>query len=679
MAKKVLIICLLIFSSFVNLYAQVDSTNNNRELTPKTLRRADSFFGLHFDFHATINDNKIGKTFTYGMIDSLLTLVKPDFIQVDCKGHPGISSYPTKVGNPAPGFIKDPYKIWREVTRKYGVALFVHYSGIIDSEAIEKHPDWAIVNANGQLSKGKTSVRGPYTERLLIPQLKELIDTYNIDGAWVDGECWALDLDYSNYMLDSFHKETKIENVPRSDKDTGWSEFKDFNRNSFRKHIAHYVDELHKYDPDFQITSNWAFSSLMPEPVDINIDFISGDYTPENSVYSGLYEARCIASQRKPWDLMAWSFTYDFNTGTQITKSPVQLMQAAATEISMGGGFQLYFQQNHDASIRPWNFDLMKRVADFCRARQPFCKNAVPVPQIALLYSSANFHRNSDYLYQNSAKIDDPIKGMLNILLDGQNAVEILMEHHLKERINEYPLVIVPECQYLTNEFKSELLDYVKNGGNLLLVGPDATAMFTEQLNARLVGSASNETKNIGLDGQMAGINSLFQPFIPTESAETFGQIYNTADFRFPSQPAATISSYGKGKIAGVFLNIGENYLRMSNPVYRGFINSLVRKLFPNPKVEVTGSEDAAVTVNNLNNKIAINIINMSGPHANKDVARYDNIQSIGPLDIKVKLEKRPVKVMQQPENISLEYSYSNGELKTSVKKVEIHSIIVIE
>jgi hypothetical protein len=278
-----------------------------------------------------------------------------------------------------------------------------------------------------------------------------------------------------------------------------------------------------------------------------------------------------------------------------------------------------------------------------------------------------------------SSKINDPIKGMLNILLDGQNAVEILMEHHLTERINEYPLVIIPECKYLTDEFKSVLLKYVNNGGNLLVAGPDAAAMFEDQLNVKLTDSASVLTKSIAWNGLMAGINSLFRSFVPGKSAETFGSIYDVADFRFPSKPAATITSYGKGKIAGVYFNIGKNYLRMTNPVYRDFINSLVKKLFPDQKVVVSGSENVAITVNHVDNKLAINLINMSGPHANTDVSRYDNIPSIGPLTINAKLDKQPVKVMLQPENIPLKYSFSNGELKTTVEKVDIHSIVVIE
>ena len=62
------------------------------------LKRADCSFGVHFDLHASEDITDAGKTLTAEMIDTFLTRVNPDFIQIDCKGHPGISSYPTQVG-----------------------------------------------------------------------------------------------------------------------------------------------------------------------------------------------------------------------------------------------------------------------------------------------------------------------------------------------------------------------------------------------------------------------------------------------------------------------------------------------------------------------------------------------------------------------------------------------------
>ena len=153
--------------------------------------------GIHFDFHAGKDCTSIGKNTTRAMIETIIDQVHPDYLQIDCKGHPGLSSYPTKVGNPAPGFVGDPLRLWRQVTAERGVGLFMHYSGVWDSEAIRRHPDWGAVNGDGSRNGNATSFFGPYADSLMIPQLRELAGVYGVDGAWVDGECWASVPDYS--------------------------------------------------------------------------------------------------------------------------------------------------------------------------------------------------------------------------------------------------------------------------------------------------------------------------------------------------------------------------------------------------------------------------------------------------------------------------------------------------
>lgn len=98
---------------------------------PGRLRRADSFLGVHLDFHAQATDHHIGQNTTPEMVHAILDMIQPDYIQIDCKGHPGYSSYPTKVGNHAGSFVGDPLRVWREVTAQRGVALYMHYSGIL--------------------------------------------------------------------------------------------------------------------------------------------------------------------------------------------------------------------------------------------------------------------------------------------------------------------------------------------------------------------------------------------------------------------------------------------------------------------------------------------------------------------------------------------------------------------
>ncbi|HLA41484.1 MAG TPA: hypothetical protein VJ417_15895, partial [Candidatus Glassbacteria bacterium] len=143
---------------------------------PQRPRREDSFIGIHFDFHAGYDCTEVGRNVSREMVERIIDEVHPDYVQCDCKGHPGISSYPTKVGYPAPGFVLDPLRIWREVTAERGVALYVHYSGVWDAEAVKHHPGWARLDQNGRPDSLKTSVFGPYADSLLIPQMKELID-----------------------------------------------------------------------------------------------------------------------------------------------------------------------------------------------------------------------------------------------------------------------------------------------------------------------------------------------------------------------------------------------------------------------------------------------------------------------------------------------------------------------
>lgn len=662
------------------LCALLTSTVLSAQKTP--LRRADSFFGLHFDFHANVNDSLVGKTLTEGMIDSLLTAVKPDYIQVDSKGHPGVTSYPTKVssGTQVKSFAKDPLALFRKVTQKHGVALYVHYSGVYDDAALRKHPEWAVIDASGKPSTQKTSVHGAYVDELMIPQLKEIAD-YGVDGVWVDGDCWATVLDYSPLALSKFQQQTGITAVPKSKQDEHYLDFMNFARQSFKNYVGRYTNQLHQYKPSFQVASNWAYSSFMPEPVGLNIDFMSGDLTPMNGVNSALFESRVLAAQsrtyKKPWDLMSWSFNTAWNTSNHGPKTALNLSQEAAEVIATGGGYQCYFTQNRDASIRVQQVKTMSELAKFVRARQPYTQGASAVPQIALLYSLASFNKYSTNLYGNG--IAEPVKAILSALMDGQNAVEVLAEHHLQGNLAKYPLVIVPEWIYLEPDFLQELKTYAQNGGKLLVIGAEAVKNFSTDLGIELNGTPQKQLCWVANNGELGLVNDLLQKVTLKAGNPGLGNYYVNQDTRFPSGIAASMADLGKGKIAGVYFNFGLSYRNFQSPQLRDFLNGIVKKLFTNPMVEVQGSKLLHVTVNDLKGKLAINLINAGGNHNSDKVYTYDELPPLTDLNLKIRLPKKPLRIVQQPENKPLPFVYSNGIASVRVPKVAVHSIVWVE
>jgi hypothetical protein len=636
-------------------------------------KRSECFFGVHFDFHADTGSREIGKNFSVSLIDSMLKVVKPDFIQVDCKGHPGFSSYPTHVGNPAPGFVRDPLKIWRSETKKYGVALYVHYSGIWDYQICKTHPSWAAVGSDGKPDARATSVFGPYVDSLFIPQMKELITRYDIDGAWVDGDCWGMTVDYSPKAIEAYKKETGSSLIPYKPKDPDYQKYVSFIRTGFKNYVRHYADALHKINPDFQFTSNWAFSSRMPEPVSLPLDYLSGDLTPQNSLSAAAFEARCMSLQGKPWDLMSWGFSSD-QTKISAYKSAIQLKQEAAEVISMGGGFQVYFSQNRDASINDWYIGTLKELSDFCKDRKPFCFKANPIAQIALIHSSQGFFNKTKNVYSTWQFESEPIKGVLTALLDGQNIVKIEREYSIKGNLHNYPLVIYPDWEVIAPDFKEELLNYVKEGGNLIVIGAKTTKLFEDELGVKFSGFISDRSQNLfykGMSGKISGNLQGVEILNGTESMGTFRG--NT------EMPASSICIYGKGKIAGIYFDFGEAYQNQTLSELRIFLDDIVKRIFTNPIVEVTGSHLVHVALNELNGRLMINLINTAGSHHDLRVFSYDQVPPVGPVKLSINMSQKPKSIRLQPEDIQLKFRYENNKVLLEIPKIEIHSIIEIE
>jgi hypothetical protein len=659
---------ILIFFAFINSYLIAQPT--------EIVKRSESFFGVHFDLHASEDITDAGRTLTAAMIDTFLRRVKPDFIQIDCKGHPGISSYPTQVGYHVRGFEKDPLRLWREITEQNKVGLYMHFSGVWDEKVVKEHPEWAMIKSDGKRNARKVSFFSPYLDTFLIPQLKELSAEYHVDGAWIDGECWAVEPDYGTASLERFTRETGIAEIPRTVTDRYYPEFLEYTRRLFREHLRKYVEAIHEFNPDFQITSNWAYSSMMPEPVTIPVDFLSGDVTPQNGVFRAAFEARCLAPQGKPWDLMAWGFSWNGGEMPMNIKSAVQLKQEAAQIIAMGGGVQIYFQQNRDLSLKPWLAYMLEDIGKFCRDRQAFCHKAVPVPQIALLYPSSAYQKSAPVPYSRSLEM---LQGTLYALLDAQLPVEIIMEHNLTGKTDRYPVIIIPECDYLEPSFREEILNYVQQGGKLVVIGPATAGLFKTELGIRSLTPVSRSASFIAAAGKMGSIRSELLGTELAPDTRIWSRFYEGSDFTYPGKYAAsTIRTLGKGRIAGIYFNAGTAYKEYKTPVIRDFIKEIVRELMPSQLVEVTGSNLVHMALSRLNNKFYIHLMNVSGEHTNEQALSFDEVPALHDLTLRIHCPEKPSNIILQPEGLALPFTWNNGTATVQVEEVALHEILEI-
>ncbi|MHB0958313.1 MAG: alpha-L-fucosidase [Pirellulaceae bacterium] len=598
---------------------------------PARLKRADSFLGVHLDFHAQSTDQNIGQNTTPEMVNTILDMIQPDYIQIDCKGHAGFSSYPTKVGNQAGSFVGDPLKVWREATAKRGVALYMHYSGVWDSKAVQDHPEWAVVGQDGSPDKQKTSVFGPYVDKLLIPQLIELANDYRVDGVWVDGECWATIIDYSDRAKQAFREKTGIEPIPTGPQDQHWFEWTAFHREAFRDYLRHYIGAVKRAAPDFQIASNWAFSDHMPEAVCCPVDFISGDYPHSNSIVAARYSSRFMSTQRTAWDLMAWSFSTPVGGSGWTQKSAVQLQREAACVLPQGGGFQAYYTQNRDGSVNLDKLKSMEETAKFCRARQAVSFKSKAVPQVALLCNTTAHYRHASQhnigLFPWSVTWQRP---MLNRLLENQYSVEVFSETNLIPVLSGYPLLVVCEWQHFEPDLKTAIVDYVRQGGRLLLVGQTIWSHFGEVLgDAKVIAESVDDLPLRRLD-------------------------------------------FGKGLVAVLERDV------TAGDVPAQVVRSAVESLAPPLVVDVDGCRTVDVSVRTTQDgRLAVHLVNTSGNHESAGI--IESIDPIGPLTVTIRVDEKPSQVTVVPSGRSVDFRYEAGAVQLTLDQVGIHDVVVVE
>jgi len=264
-------------------------------------------------------------------------------------------------------------------------------------------------------------------------------------------------------------------------------------------------------------------------------------------------------------------------------------------------------------------------------------------------------------------------------VLDGQHSVEILMEHHLTGKMDKYPLIIIPECDYLESAFIEELKKYVSSGGHLLIMGTETAKLFKNELGIKSLKTLEEDEAYYASGNKIGAIRSSIDSIVVNPGVKVLSTFYNGSDFRLKGNMiASTENSIGKGKVAGVYFNAGSDYLEYKSPVLRDYINSIINDLYPDQLVKVTGSHLVHVTVNMLNNKMYVNLVNIAGEHINQKAIGYDEIPALKDLTVSIRTDKEPVKIILQPEGRELIVDFQNGVSKVIIPELKIHSILEV-
>jgi hypothetical protein len=598
-------------------------------LTPRK-KRADSFFGLHFDLHPNPADPALGRDVSDAMVEKLLAAARPDFVQYDSKGHVGWLGWPdSQVGPSAPHIVNDSLAIWRKATARHGVALYIHFSGVWDSQAVARHPDWARLDAAGKPDANITSTFGPYVDELMIPELREAATRYALDGAWVDGECWAVRPDYSPRALAAWKKETGYEEAPKNAQEPHWLAWLEFHRERFRRYVRHYVEALHESHAGFQIASNWMYSTLAPEEPVLPVDFLSGDYLGDAPISSARLDARYLAATGKPWDLMAWGFSTTPDATGHVHKSAVQLQQEASVVVAQGGGFQIYYTPSREGHFEDSAIAVMGKVGAFCRERQAFSHRSQTVPQVAVVFSKESLYATENRLFGGWGGATPPAAGWLDALLDSQYSADVLPDWKLDAAAAAYPVVVLPDWPATGEKALSAVKRYVEQGGTALVGGAQNVAWWLAS-----EGAPSEQPAFVGGGEVLASMGGTWLDIAPSAAMTVLEKRYGTMDTTREGQPAAVAVKLGRGTAVLAPGPIGALYAASHAPAVRDFVRRLLRGRFT-PLAEVDGPPSIEVALRRKSGKLYVHLLNLTAMQESSEYKANDFVPEVGPVRVR--------------------------------------------
>lgn len=685
-----------------------DSTNHGT----RSSWHDEVFFGLHYDLHANVNDTMLGRDLTVEHLVERLNRVQPDWIQCDCKGHAGYTSWPTRTGSTSPGVVNDAMAMHREATRQLGIPLGMHYSGVWDTRAVELHPDWARVDEHGvpdgpnrpATEPGQTSTignrsdmtcrLGPYDDDLMIPQMIELIDTYDVDGFWVDGENWASKPCYCDRCTTEFAKRTGISEIPKDAEHDHWDAWLAFHRDLFVEHVAHYAQAVHARKESCAICSNWMYTMRQPDPIRAPVDYLSGDFDWMWGADRAAVEGRLLDSRQMSWDLMAWGFT---KTGPMredppwVMKPAVHLCQEVSEVVALGGAVMIYDTPQRSGPLTDWHQDTLAQVARFCRSRKELCFKTETVPQAAILHLPEHLYAENQPLY-NNGKAAEAVEGALHALLETHRSTDILTEEAALERMQSYTLVVIPERTRPSERIRLALKEYVEQGGTLLLTGASAAADYPELVGASAIDSTETTPRVHGGDPASASVYlpvgrkavpvaGPWQPVKPDDGTEVWSYCLSQQEPAKDAtdRPAVTRHPLVHGAVITAHGPLFRNYYIGHYPLLRDFIDGLVERMDLPWAVELDAPHRLELIIRRRDDALLVNLINRGAGEALSP--RRVVVEELPPVEhvtVRIRRDERPASVTVVPEDRPAEWRYDDGIVTIKLERVDIHSVVRI-
>ncbi len=633
---------------------------------------------------------------TEDAVRGLLDRIRPDALQVTAKGQAGFVPYPTRFGNRWPALDQDPWRdpleVYVDAAARGQLPLILAYSSLVDHHQAYWRAEWQRVTSRRQPYRSQALCpNSGYIEELLLPQLDELVERYSPAGICLDGENWTVSPCYCAACETEFQM-LHERSAPLEPADLLWEDWLRFQRDSFHRYLARVARYLHDRQPDLLFASNAGFASHQPEPAPDGCGRGCWDLSPAFSHWQAGLEARVFDGRRMPFDLMTWDrcSPRPWPTGSQpalpaYPKSAAQLQQEGALILANGGKWTLWVTARKDGEPPEDSADALAAAAQFGRERTEWLGGTESAADVAIVHTDATHRKAGNGLYDPGPSLDR-IRGAHQALVELHLPHDVVAEGTLRDELERYRLLILPEQIEFPEWFDSRLADWVQNGGRLLATGrvsprlQEAVPVFAleELLGVRWTGAQHAECATL-LDGAPLRVVAPIYEVTLYEAEEWLPMLALAGAASTLHQPFATGHVFGSGAAAYVAADLFAAYHRSQYPGLRRLLGGLLDRLHPERLISVTASPTVECVLRRRPGEWLLHLIEHSpGKSLAQNSAFIEDVPCTAPINVRLRLGEDPVSVQAQPGNTPIAWSRDGDAIQFLAPSFGTHVVISI-
>jgi hypothetical protein len=139
------------------------------------------------------------------------------------------------------------------------------------------------------------------------------------------------------------------------------------------------------------------------------------------------------------------------------------------------------------------------------------------------------------------------------------------------------------------------------------------------------------------------------------------------------------VASLGDGMIGAAWGPVGEDFRQVHHPAARALIARLAERLLPEPMLEVDAPPHVDASLRRAQDgRLCVHLLNLSDAQRAEHYLACENVPTVGPIEVRLRLSEEPSEVTWEPDGDALEWSYDDGVLTATVPELHVHGALVI-